>query len=328
MFVLLKLQFMCLCMIVGLVWPSRRNQSVVFGLFSMCNFGLSYCSFGVSFEGNCFLLVTVTVATWMVTYFPDAASQTLTDPQMNALSTFYSYLLVGITLQVLASIFASRVLRINARDEWRKELYHTRELEELRRILLDLVPARYARQLILGCAYIPCTPGRVVTLQLDLANFTVVSQTMSSTDLADTINNLFSDFDKCVTHRNLTKMDTIGDSYIVVSFVSPPPDEDSSDAERQAVGNETRERCLDMLMLAESLLFTLAAHRIKTGYALHGRIGIAVGEAISAFSANYSRASAFLERGYKRRPNSNKRAKETQCIVRRNFLDFHKCQGA
>ena len=52
-------------------------------------------------------------------------------------------------------------------------------------------PAKYARQLIIGCtpffvlfvciscAYIPCTPGRVVTLQLDLANFTVVSQTMS-----------------------------------------------------------------------------------------------------------------------------------------------------
>jgi len=36
-----------------------------------------------------------------------------------------------------------------------------------------------------------------------------------------------------------------------------------------------------MLILAESLLFTLAAHRIKTGYPLHGRIGIAVGEAIS-----------------------------------------------
>jgi len=31
----------------------------------------------------------------------------------------------------------------------------------------------------INCAYIPCTPGRVVTLQLDLANFTVVSQTMS-----------------------------------------------------------------------------------------------------------------------------------------------------
>ena len=31
----------------------------------------------------------------------------------------------------------------------------------------------------ISCAYIPCTPGRVVTLQLDLVNFTVVSQTMS-----------------------------------------------------------------------------------------------------------------------------------------------------
>jgi len=37
---------------------------------------------------------------------------------------------------------------------------------------------------------------------------------------------------------------------IVVSFVSAPPDEDASDSERQAVANEIRQRCLDMLMLA------------------------------------------------------------------------------
>jgi len=39
---------------------------------------------------------------------------------------------------------------------------------------------------------------------------------------------------------------------IVVSFVSAPPDEDASDSERQAVANEIRQRCLDMLMLAGS----------------------------------------------------------------------------
>jgi len=60
-----------------------------------------------------------------------------------------------------------------------QKVYVKGELEDLRSILFDLVPARYARQLMLGCSCIPCTPGRVVTLQLDLANFTVMSQSMS-----------------------------------------------------------------------------------------------------------------------------------------------------
>jgi len=60
-----------------------------------------------------------------------------------------------------------------------QKAYVKGELEDLRSILFDLVPARYARQLMLGCSCIPCTPGRVVTLQLDLANFTVMSQSMS-----------------------------------------------------------------------------------------------------------------------------------------------------
>jgi len=41
----------------------------------------------------------------------------------------------------------------------------------------------------------------------------------------------------------------------------------------QAVADEIRERCLDMLRLAESVLITLASHRTITGHPLHGRIG-------------------------------------------------------
>jgi len=52
-----------------------RGQIVIFGLVSMCNYGLSFCSFGVSFEANSFMLVTVAVASWMVAYFPASNSQ-------------------------------------------------------------------------------------------------------------------------------------------------------------------------------------------------------------------------------------------------------------
>jgi len=47
------------------------------------------------------------------------------------------------------------------------------------------------------------------------------------------------------------------------------------------VADEIRERCVDMLTLAESLLLTLAAHRLSSGHALHGRIGVSVADCCS-----------------------------------------------
>jgi len=51
------------------------GQIVIFGLVSMCNYGLSFCIFGVSFVTNSFMLVSVAVAAWMVAYLPASNSQ-------------------------------------------------------------------------------------------------------------------------------------------------------------------------------------------------------------------------------------------------------------
>ena len=88
-------------------------------------------------------------------------------------------------------------------------------------MLYDLVPPSYARQLVLGCARIPSVRQRACVLQLDICNFTVLSQAMTPVKLADVINQLISSFDKLVMRRNLTKIDTIGDAYIVVGLESP-----------------------------------------------------------------------------------------------------------
>jgi len=52
------------------VWPSRSNQTVIFALVSLCNYGLGFCGLGVSFVGNTFLLVCVWTASWVVCYMP------------------------------------------------------------------------------------------------------------------------------------------------------------------------------------------------------------------------------------------------------------------
>ena len=89
------------------------------------------------------------------------------------------------------------------------------------RMLYDLVPPSYARRLVIGCARIPSVQGRACVLQLDICNFTVLSQAMAPVKLAEVINQLISSFDELVMGRNLTKIDTIGDAYIVVGCAFP-----------------------------------------------------------------------------------------------------------
>ena len=165
--VLLKLQMLSICLVLGNIWPSRLGQTVIFALVATCNFGLGYCAFGVSFEGNCFLLASVAVATWIVADVPGGSLQQFypnlksvsplphclpqrslfsmtvlaystrllfllthfefiktsinhSDIEEDAMSTFRVYLLIGMTLQVMASMYASRALSINARAAWIK----------------------------------------------------------------------------------------------------------------------------------------------------------------------------------------------------------------
>ena len=99
---------------------------------------------------------------------------------------------------------------------WRVELFHRHRLNQMRNVLLDLLPSAYLQQLISGCNYIACSTGRAVVLQLDICNFTVMSQQHSPEELADIVNALVRDFDECVLGSigHMIKIDTIGDAYI------------------------------------------------------------------------------------------------------------------
>jgi len=70
-------------------------------------------------------------------------------------------------------------------------------------MLYDLVPRTYVHQLLLGSPneQIESSPGHAVVLQLDICNFTVISQSMTQQQLAELMNALVSDFDENVTGK-------------------------------------------------------------------------------------------------------------------------------
>ena len=52
-----------------------------------------------------------------------------------------------------------------------------------------------------------------VARQLDICDYTTLSSTRRPLELAQSVNMLFSEFDRAVTGRNLFKVDTIGLHY-------------------------------------------------------------------------------------------------------------------
>jgi class 3 adenylate cyclase len=187
---------------------------------------------------------------------------------------------IDMGIAIFFSLCASRFVSSLHRIMWSREQFFSEQLKVLHYHLVDLVPLLWANQLMVGCKHIECSPGRVAVLQLDVCNFTVISTSLYPTELADIVNALVSDFDKYVVKYNLTKIDTIGDAYIIVAWLLSGDEDDSTfDEERIEILNT--HRCLDILKVAEEILSCLAEHRQKTRIDLHGRIGLATGDVIS-----------------------------------------------
>jgi len=132
-----------------------------------------------------------------------------------------------------------------------------------------------------------------IARQVDICNFTTLSSTARPLELAQSVNMLFSEFDRAVTGRNLFKVDTIGDAYVIVGWLhkSNCPSESwdaSSLACLDGMAEATRDleledvqQCADMLCVAGDMLQIV--NRLRSQRAIHWnvRIGIAIGSVIA-----------------------------------------------
>ncbi|EKX54258.1 hypothetical protein GUITHDRAFT_63904, partial [Guillardia theta CCMP2712] len=104
---------------------------------------------------------------------------------------------------------------------------------------------------------------RAAVLQLDICNFTGMSQTMDALELANMVHDLFSHFDDAVRRWGLFKMDTVGDAYILQASNYPPSHFD------------------DMVQLGKELICITKRFNIA-GVELSLRVGISFGSAAGA----------------------------------------------
>ena len=132
-----------------------------------------------------------------------------------------------------------------------------------------------------------------VARQLDICDYTTLSSTRRPLELAKSVNMLFSEFDRAVTGRNLFKVDTIGDAYIIVGWLhkSHCPSESWDASSRPCLAGmaeatrdlelEDVQQCADMLSVAGDMLEIVNHLRSQTAIHWNVRIGIAIGSVIA-----------------------------------------------
>jgi class 3 adenylate cyclase len=123
---------------------------------------------------------------------------------------------------------------------------HALALEQQRseRLLLNVLPAPVAARLKQGEELIADDFAEVTVLFADIVDFTPHSAQLSPQQVVQTLNDLFSAFDRLAERHGLEKIKTIGDAYMVAGGLPDPrPDHAQAVAEMAlAMRQETAKR--------------------------------------------------------------------------------------
>eukprot|EP00960_Hanusia_phi_P074956 768351-Hanusia_phi.AAC.1 len=204
------------------------------------------------------LVVTVvSTVTYLVWIFSKSSRKDL-------LQNFLILLLTG-----FVSFIVVRLTDYSERFRWRMHQVFNIESTRLREILSDLMPSNVADDMMSNSMKQPCQQELAVVLELDLCNFTRLSQGMDPMELANMIHRVFSKFDLIVQDKGLFKMDTVGDAYIVSGWLPQGVD--------WMRKKETKEVCHAVLDLARSMLSIVQEQKLGEEQKLSCRIGISVG---------------------------------------------------
>jgi len=182
----------------------------------------------------------------------------------------HGLLVVGVltAASLIMTFFFDQALRA----QFRLYVVFRLERRRVREILLNLLPRDIANRMLRHAGRLPSDVRRAVVLQLDLCNFTTFSKSVEPSELASVMHRVFSEFDQALAALGgLNKLDTVGDAYLVAAFLTGSEWADGPDEESHAA-------CSKMKLLAVQMQHILAEMRTATGYPLHARIGIAIGD--------------------------------------------------
>jgi len=139
------------------------------------------------------------------------------------------------------------------------------EQQKAEQLLLNILPAPIADELMQSQASIPQHFDEVTILFADIVGFTKLANRLSPINLVALLNQIFSAFDSLAEQLGLEKIKTIGDAYMVAAGL-PTPRDDHAEA--------IAEMALAMQQITASL-------RAESGEPLKIRIGINTGVVVA-----------------------------------------------
>ncbi|MEM9486511.1 MAG: adenylate/guanylate cyclase domain-containing protein, partial [Cyanobacteria bacterium P01_F01_bin.116] len=141
----------------------------------------------------------------------------------------------------------------------------TEEQQKAERLLLNILPAPVANELMHEATSIPQHFDEVTILFADIVGFTPLSKQLPPIELVSLLNQIFSAFDGLAETLGLEKIKTIGDAYMVAAGL-PIPREDHVEA---------------IAEMALAMLSAISIIQTKAGEELEMRIGINTGVVVA-----------------------------------------------
>jgi class 3 adenylate cyclase len=134
-----------------------------------------------------------------------------------------------LTAAVIGSLVALRLLERSRRQVFFQDVVITEQAEALRAakersedLLQDVLPQRISARLLDGERNIADDYPSVSVLFADIVGFTALSARLRPDELIDLLDRLFTGFDALVAERDLEKIKTIGDAYMVAGGLAGP----------------------------------------------------------------------------------------------------------
>ncbi len=116
-------------------------------------------------------------------------------------------------------------VRQEIRERQQVEIRLRNEQEKSESLLLNILPAEIAQQLKQQQSAIANRFDEVTILFADIVNFTELAAQISPIELVNSLNQIFSSFDRLAEIYGLEKIKTIGDAYMLVGGLpNPHPD--------------------------------------------------------------------------------------------------------
>jgi class 3 adenylate cyclase len=181
-------------------------------------------------------------------------------------------------------ILVVSVYEFDAINLYGTDVTAAREVEranaENERLLLNILPASIADRLRRGEAVIADRFDEMTVLFADVVGFTQLALELSPVEIVETLNTVFSAFDRLAERHGLEKIKTIGDAYMVVGGLTddglPEPGHDTASDHAHRMAE------MGLEMLAEAARLSDAARLRRTAARpLEFRVGMHTGPAVA-----------------------------------------------